>query len=331
MAKATTTNAGPIAEPDVLGTPYTAETILLRPDEEGEVVATLVKRPADSPTGRAVLHVHGYADYFFHTEYAEWWTAQGYDFYALDLRKYGRSIRPHQTPNFVTDVRDYFEELDEAWHRVAERDGHDHVVLSAHSTGGLTMALWADDRKPAAAGMFLNSPWFDLRGSVLLRTVATTVVDQVGARQPKRVLRPEATGAYVQSIHRDYEGEFDFNLDWKPLKSWPIYAGWLRAIRRAHADLHRGLAIDLPVLVLTSARTGAAAKVNEIAHTTDLVLDVKQIRRWSPALGSPHLTLVSIDGAKHDILLSREPVRKQVYAEVGRWLSTYVDEKSSRL
>lgn len=328
MADATTPNPGPIAEPDVLGAPYTAETIKLRHDEEGEVVATLVKRPADSPSGRAVLHVHGYADYFFHTEYAEWWTAQGYDFYALDLRKYGRSIRPHQTPNFITDVRDYFEELDEAWARVAERDGHDHVVLSAHSTGGLVVSLWTDDRKPAAAAMFLNSPWFDLRGSLLLRTVATSVVDQIGARQPKRVIRPEATGAYVKSIHRDYEGEFEFDLTWKPLKSWPIYAGWLRAIRRAHADLHRGLSIDLPVLVLASARTGAAATVNEIAHTTDLVLDVKQIRRWSPALGSPHLTLVSIEGAKHDIMLSREPVRKQVYAEIGRWHATYVEPRT---
>lgn len=313
---------------DVLGAPYTAETIQLRPDDEGEVVATLVKRPADSPAGRAVLHVHGYADYFFHTEYAEWWTAQGYDFYALDLRKYGRSIRPHQTPNFVTDVREYFEELDEAWSRITERDGHEHVVLSAHSTGGLTVPLWADDRKPAAAAMFLNSPWFDLRGSILLRTVATAVVDQIGARQPKRMLRGEATGAYVRSIHRDYEGEFDFDLTWKPLTSWPIYAGWLRAIRRAHADLHRGLSLKLPVLVLTSARTGAAAKVNETAHTTDLVLDVKQIRRWSPALGSPHLTLVSIEGAKHDIMLSRESVRKQVYAEIGRWHAAYVEPRA---
>ena len=89
---------------DVLGAPYTAETIRFPPDDEGPVVATLVRRPADEPTGRAVLHVHGFADYFFQTEYAEWWTARGYDFYALDLRKYGRSILPHQTPNYVSDL-----------------------------------------------------------------------------------------------------------------------------------------------------------------------------------------------------------------------------------
>ena len=102
---------------DVLGAPYTAETLPLRPDDEGEVVATLVHRPPrdESPTSKAVLHVHGFADYFFQTGLADFWVARGYDFYALDLRKYGRSLRPHQTPNYVADLRAYYEELDLAY------------------------------------------------------------------------------------------------------------------------------------------------------------------------------------------------------------------------
>src|SRR3954447_4495574 len=52
---------------DVLGAPYTAETIALAADDEGEVVATLVNRRAATPTRRAVLHLHGFAEYFFQT------------------------------------------------------------------------------------------------------------------------------------------------------------------------------------------------------------------------------------------------------------------------
>ncbi len=127
---------------DVLGEPWVAETLHLPPDDEGPVVATLVSARAERPNGRAVLHVHGFSDYFFQTEYAGWWLERGYDFYALDLRKYGRSIRPHQTPTYVADLREYFAELDLAWWRITERDGHDRVVLTAHSTGGLTTSLW---------------------------------------------------------------------------------------------------------------------------------------------------------------------------------------------
>jgi len=312
---------------DILGPPYAVEAIPLPDDDEGPCEATMVHRPADGETLGAVLHLHGFADYFFHTEYAEWWTAQGYDFYAIDLRKHGRSIREHQTPNFVTDLHDYFAEIDEAWSRVTQRDGHSRVVLSAHSTGGLVLPLWAHDRKPTQAiAMVLNSPWFDLRGPLLLRTVGTQVVDRVGARLPKRMIPREVSGLYGRSLHRDHEGEWDFNLAWKPLESWPVYLGWLRAIRRGHAELHRGLELGYPVLVLTSARTGAPTEMGDEVHRTDIVLDVEQIRRWSPALGSKHLNVVSIDDARHDVTLSLPEVRKVVYAELDRWHAAYVAE-----
>jgi alpha-beta hydrolase superfamily lysophospholipase len=311
-------------ETDVLGPPYTSITLALTPDDEGEVYATLVHRPADegSPGGRgAVLHVHGFADYFFQTQYAEWWTARGYAFYALDLRKYGRSIREHHTPNYVEDLEDYFEELDAAWSYVTA--DHATVLLSAHSTGGLVVPLWANDRKVSATAMVLNSPWFDLRGSMLLRTIGTKVIDVVGAAQPKRVIPREVSGLYTRSLHREHEGEWEFNLEWKPVGSWPVYAGWLRAIRRGHARLQAGLSLSFPVLVLSSARTTAPAEMGDEVHGTDIVLDVKQIRRWAGVIGT-HVTSIAIEGARHDVTLSLEPVRKQVYDELERWLAAYV-------
>ena len=308
---------------DVLGAPYTTEAIDLPDDAEGPVSATLVRRSAEQPTSRAVLHVHGFADYFFQTSYAEWWNERGYDFYAIDLRKYGRSLREHQTPNYVADLREYFPELDEAWARVTGRDEHDHVLLSAHSTGGLTLPLWAADRKPALAGMVLNSPWFDLQGSLFNRTIGTEILKQVGKRQPMRVIPRTVSGLYARSLHRDHEGEFDFDVAWKPIESWPVYAGWLRAIRNGQAELHRGIEVGCPILVLTSGATAWPKEMGEDVHGHDIVLEVDQIRRWAPALGR-HLTLVSIDGARHDVVLSREPVRSQVYGEIERWHAAYV-------
>lgn len=85
-------------EPDLLGPPYERHTIDLGSDDEGPVVATLVRRRAERPSRRAVLYVHGFVDYFFQTHVADFFAARGWDFYALDLRKYGRSLLPHQTP-----------------------------------------------------------------------------------------------------------------------------------------------------------------------------------------------------------------------------------------
>ncbi len=311
--------------PDILGEPWEAETIGLADDSEGPVVATLVRRRAERPNGRAVLHVHGFADYFFHTEYAEWWLERGYDFYAVDLRKYGRSTRPHQTPTYVGDLREYFAEIDLSWWRIVERDGHGEVVLSAHSTGGLTASLWADDRQaPELVGLVLNSPWFDLQGPAWMRSrLAGAALEGLGRVQPLRVLGRDVSGVYGRSLHVDHGGEWSYDLGWKPIDSYPVRFGWLRAVRRGHAQLHAGLSVLAPVLVLSSASTLYTAELTDESHTHDIVLDVPQIRRWATSVG-PHVSYVAVEGAIHDVVLSRPEARARVYDELGRWHDAYL-------
>jgi alpha-beta hydrolase superfamily lysophospholipase len=318
---APTSTEGP--REDVLGAPYVATTLPLAPDEEGDVVATLVHRPATDPTGRAVLHVHGFADYFFQTGAADFWCERGYDFYALDLRKYGRSLLPHQTPNFVADLSSYYEELDLAFATVSA--DHDHVVLSAHSTGGLTVPLWAADRLPSITGVVLNSPWLDMHGDAITRNLAMPVLHRIGAYRSRLQIPRKVSGLYARSLHVEHEGEWPFELEWKPLQSWPVYAGWIRAIRSGQARVAAGLDVPAPILVLTSSRTGRPASIEDPdLYTTDVVLDVQQIRRRAPMLGR-HVTIAQIEGAMHDVTLSRPEVRKVVFDEVARFLTAYVD------
>ncbi|TIC87872.1 alpha/beta hydrolase [Nocardioides sp. GY 10113] len=311
--------------PDVLGDPWTAETLPLAPDEEGEVVATLVHRSTGTATDRALLHVHGFSDYFFQTAYGEWWLERDHDMYALDLRKYGRSLRPHQSPTYVDDLEAYFEELDAAWERITVRDGHTQVVLAGHSTGGLIVALWADSRRPVElAGLLLNSPWLDLQGPAVLRTwAAGKALDRAGRKRPMRELTRDVTGFYARSLHRDHEGEWDFDFEWKPFGSFPVRLGWLRAIREGHARLQAGLSVPAPVLVLSSDRSSWPKEMNEDIFRTDIVLDVRHIRRWSVAVGR-HVTYVAIPGAIHDVILSRKAARERAYDEIDRWLRAYV-------
>jgi len=310
---------------DVLGEPWLAETIPLPPDDEGEVVATLVSRKAEVATERAVLHVHGFSDYFFQTSFGEWWLERDHDFYALDLRKYGRSIRPHQTATYVADLEEYFEDLDAAWERITRRDGHTQVVLAGHSTGGLVVSLWADSRRPEElAGLLLNSPWLDLQGKAWLRSPAASLaLERMARRQPMREITREVSGLYAKSLHRDHAGEWEFDLTWKPIGSFPVRYGWMRAIRQGHARVHRGLDVPAPVLVLSSDRTAWPREMCDDVFSCDIVLDVRQIRQWATAIGK-HVTYVAVPGAVHDVVLSRAEPRRRVYEEIRRWLTTYV-------
>jgi alpha-beta hydrolase superfamily lysophospholipase len=312
-------------ETDILGGHYLRRTIDLGTDDEGPVVATLVSRKADNPTGRAVLYVHGYVDYFFQEHLAEFYVTRGYDFYALDLRKYGRSLLSHQTPNFVRTVSEYFPELDEAARIIRDEDGHDRLLINAHSTGGLITALWAHRVRDAGIvdGLFMNSPFFEINVPAVQRRTLGPAIDALARVRPYARVRASVSMAYGHSIHATHYGEWNYNLEWKPLESFPVRAAWLAAIRSAQARLHKGLSIPVPVLVACSTRSFRGPSWTEAAMRADAVLDVEQIAHYASRLGS-HVTIVRIDGGLHDLTLSAPPVRAKVFEELDRWMGTYL-------
>lgn len=309
------------AVPDVLGGDWVQRTMHLRPDAQGDPVATLVhRRDAGADRTRpAVLYVHGFVDYFFHTHVADALAERGYDLYALDLRDYGRSIRVGREPNDTRELAGYAEEIDAAVALV--RAEHDHVVLLGHSTGGLIAALWAHARRGRGLvdAVVLNSPWLDLRGSWFERTVLTWLLVHVVGRVAPRLVVSDLGQFYGQALHAGSGGEWAYDLTWKPHEGFGVRAGFVRAVRRGQAQVARGLDIDVPVLVLASDATGPDDRWHDALLTTDSVLDVADMRRLAPRLGAD-VTYVEVPGGAHDLALSPLPARTRYLDEVAAWL-----------
>jgi alpha-beta hydrolase superfamily lysophospholipase len=299
------------------------------PDGEGDAAAVLVRREsaADESARGAVLYVHGFADYFFQTELADFFAERGLAFYALDLRKSGRARRPGQTAHYVSDFALYDEELELALAAVAEAHPGVPVVVVAHSTGGLIVPLWLARRRAAqgglapVSGLVLNSPWFDLQGSPLLRGPVTQAL-RVLAKTGTHVRLKLSSSPYGGTLHTSGTGEWDFDLELKPLAGFPVTLGWLNAVRRAHAGLHQGLELGVPSLILRSDRTHFSSRYSEISERADLILDVAQIARWAGCLGG-ETTIVPIEGARHDVFLSLPEVRKRAYEVLDDWFARH--------
>lgn len=314
-------------QPDVLGDGFEALTLPLDDDDEGEVVATLVRYLPSEAVGtrpaRAVLYVHGWNDYFFQTPLARFWHAQGAAFFALDLRKYGRSLRPHQTPNYVDDLAAYDEELDAAVAVVRDELGaRARVMVMGHSTGGLVTPLWAQRRPGLLSGMVLTAPWLELTGSTVLRALSMPVVQALARTQPKAPLITSDPGFYARTVHVTHGGEWTYDQAWRPTPYFPIRPGWLEAVLTGHAQVARGLDLPFPVLVAISARSALHARWRESMREADSVLDVDLLARRAVLLG-PVVTVVRVPGALHDLTLSRAPARERFYAEVTRWTAAY--------
>jgi alpha-beta hydrolase superfamily lysophospholipase len=309
------------------------------PVGEGEIVATLIRRGPESEatgTDHAVLAVHGYTDYFFHTALADHFAERGFAFYALDLQKCGRSRRDGQTPHFITDLAHYDAELERALAVINERDHPVTVLVYGHSAGGLIVSLWLDRlrRRGATApagigGLVLNSPFLDLHGPAILRLpVTAAMIAGLSRLRSKGVVRPPSEGGYGTTLHRDYDGEFDYNLQWKPLGGFPITLGWLHAVRRGQVRLHRGLDVGVPNLILRSDHSVRETIDPTTMQCGDAVLDVTQIARWAGCIGN-RSTIVPVPDAKHDVFLSLPEPRRIAYRQLNLWLDRYLDTDSA--
>lgn len=317
---------------DVLGEGYEQQTIELGddPDGQGDIVATLVRKTFSGTPERAVLYVHGFSDYFFQKEMAEFFEERGFAFYALDLRKCGRSKREGQQPHYVSDLALYDAELERSLAIIRHETSDAPVLLAAHSTGGLILPLWLDRLNQAEggstgagiSGLVLNSPWFDLQGKESMRTVGTQVIRLLAKIRPYDVIKLPFTDAYGTSLYSGAHGVWDYDVAIKPLEGYPVTYGWLNAIRRGHARLHRGLDVGVPTLVMRSDKSYFTRKWSERVDRADVVLDVKQIARWAGCLGGA-TTVVPIPDGRHDLFLSLDEPRKLAYATVDEWLTRH--------
>jgi alpha-beta hydrolase superfamily lysophospholipase len=236
-------------------------------------------------------------------------TDLGYDFYAIELRRYGRSIRPGQLRGFIADLDDYALELDAAADLIAA--DHDRLLVMGHSTGGLIAALWAARNADRLEGLILNSPWLDLQGSAIVRALGTPVIDALGSRAPTSVLRLPDLGFTTRSLHISLGGEWDYDLTLKSRPGPPIRTGWLRAVLLGHQRVAAGLGIGVPILVLASTKTEFARRWHEGCGLSTRCLMWSRSRPVRFASAACHCGRIP-DGL-HDLTLSAPHVAKQAW------------------
>lgn len=319
---------------DILGPPFEQRTLDLGTDDEGPVVATLVRahpglvRELTGPlAGVDVLYVHGWSDYFFQTAVAHFWTGLGARFHALDLRKYGRSLREGQTPGDIDTLTAYDTDIAAALEVMGPGR---RLILQGHSTGGLILSLWADRHRGAAESVVLNAPWLELQVGALGRQAIAPLVSAAARIDPRRS-QPDVDLGFYTRAQREI-GTIPtpgYREDWRPERGFITRPGWMRAILAGHATVASGLGIDCPVLVLLSARSSSPFSWTSDMTSADSVLWVDDIARAALKLGDV-VTVGRIEGAIHDVFLSAPPARDRALAIVDGWIRGALSARRSR-
>lgn len=258
---------------------YSARQINLGKSFDGPVCCTLVRRLCATPTRKAVLYVHGFNDYFFQSEMGELFNDSAYNFYAVDLRRYGRSLRPWQYPFDVRKMDEYFADIDSAL-RVIRSEGNTDITLSGHSTGGLTVLLYASERGETAGvnRVVTDSPFLEWNFNAFYRKALIPAVTLWGAIFPSTKINQGHCNAYAESLLKEFHGNWTYNTDWKMVYSPPVKAGWIRAISRGQSRLMKhARCIAVPVLVMHSSQGLHACAWDSACMRADIVLNPKDL------------------------------------------------------
>ena len=309
---------------------YEQRTLELKPDYSGPVVATLVHRIASGKRHRAVVYVHGYNDYFFQKALGDSIVSHGYSFYALDLRKYGRSLREGQDAFEAKDMTEYQEELSAALRFLRSTEGHSEIYILAHSTGGLITSLYLHDtdNRDGVRGLILNSPFFDFNFTPAQERFVLPLLSGAASLMSNKVVSDvsKEPNMYAQTLLKAYHGRWDYNTNWKKTYGHPIRLSWLRAVRDGQKRLQKGLNLRLPILLMTSDRSIRPEKTWRPEYNeADLVLDVSDMWRYGVLLG-PDVHGQSIHKGQHDLFLSSDP---KAYDMAYRILFEFLDQCSA--
>jgi alpha-beta hydrolase superfamily lysophospholipase len=312
---------------DILKDGFEQQSLPLKEDYEGKAIATLIRRLFPAKTAKAVLYIHGFNDYFFQKEMALQFNEHHFNFYALDLRKYGRSYMPHQKFNDIRDIRAYFEEITDAL-RIIHNEGNREVLLLGHSTGGLIITLYAKEYKGSKLfqGIILNSPFFKFNVSPLQKFFIP-IAAFLGKFFPRIKVSGGFTEAYGIALHKDYNGEWDYNLLWKPNVAPKVNLGWIRAINTAQEDLRKNLLITKPILILHADKSLTDTQNELLVKSSDVILNVNDIKELANTIQGD-VEVVAVEGGIHDLLLSSKTVREQVYQIIFRWIDLHLNKKS---
>lgn len=307
-------------EPDILGPGFEMMHVRQLDDYSGEVVSTIIRALPPGGASRAVLYIHGFSDYFFQWEMALECVAHGYAFYAVDLRKYGRSHLPEQRFFEVRSLREYFPDIDAALEEIRSQPCS-RIAIIGHSTGGLIAAMYMAKRKPdGVEALVLNSPFLAWNLPRYQR-VAVPLIAFLGKYFPKLPITQPDDTRYARTLHKEFEGEWEYDRAWKPDRMPDVDAGWVRAIERAQKRVRKGADIKVPVLVLTSAESARGKDPMEKFHRADGILNAAKIRRQALTLGD-NVTVVEIHDGLHDLALSALPVRRVFYDNVFLFLDS---------
>ena len=156
-----------------------------------------------------------------------------------------------------------------------------------------------------------------------MRKVAIPVVGFWGKIFKNTKIKQGHCDGYAYSLLKQYDGEWEYNTDWKMIYSPPVTASWVNAISTAQKKVKKTREnIQVPILVMHSSRKIDGCNYTPEFQTGDAVLDPFMLQEVGVTLGHERV-VCAIDSGIHDLILSRRPARDVAYDSIFSFIRQF--------
>ena len=295
---------------------------------DGPCRSTIVRLRCKTPSKKGFLYIHGFNDYFFQSEMGKRFVDSGYHFYAVDLRRYGRSKEPWQYPYNIRDMRKYYDDIDSAVVQM-RRDGIEDITLGGHSTGGLTVISYGVDKSDniPVQRIVTDSPFLAWNFNSFYRHMLIPGVRNLSTVIKNAKIPQGRCDGYAYSLLKEFDGEWTYNTDWKMIYSPPVTFSWVGQIQSTQNRVKKhGDKLRVPVLIMHSSRKVDGCNYEPDFQYGDAVLDPHMIQEVGMKIKKESklpVVVCTIDSGLHDLILSKRPHRDAAYDSIFSFIERY--------
>ena len=251
---------------------------------------------------------------------------RGFDVLCVDWRGQGGSARMLDDPNkgHINKFSIYCNDLA----CCLEFMGRDRLrgprLLLAHSMGGAIALKYLQSQPPSAAGVVLSAPMTGLAQAAPTRLAARLLSGLAGPLGYLQAYTPGGAYDPKQEAFKDNRLTHDrrrFQRALDVLAADPALAvagptfGWLQAAYQCMDEIIASeniKKVDAPVLLLSAP--------------DDALVDAASHRRLAALL--PHATYVSLDGARHELMMETDVIQDRFWVEFDGFVAPLVPAES---
>jgi alpha-beta hydrolase superfamily lysophospholipase len=266
---------------------------------------------------KTILWIPGFNDYYYHFFIGEKFLKEGYDIYAITLRRYEEN---NLTPFYTNDLSEYIKDINNLLPYIL-KEKYEKILFYGHSTGALVSILYCNEGlyKKKINGLILNSPFFEFNLDIISLLYIKYIVYYLAYYFPTFLLRK-----YDEKVKNSLTSEIIKRFYINPNKKFTclpqVYFGWTRTIILNQTKIQKGeVKLKIPILILHS-NNSIYPSINKTTENGDDTLNIDDIIKYSTYIGN-NVKRISIENAIHDVFCSTEIPRNIAIDKMFDWLN----------